>query len=84
MNTARNPNGATLTTFATRVDPQGKLPCPADDTQPLVIKGMIVTGAEGEHRTRIPSTPGFLFRKPAGINFLKQPASDDERYVERA
>jgi hypothetical protein len=30
MNTAGNPNGATLTAFATRVDPQGKLPCPAD------------------------------------------------------
>ena len=30
MNTAGNPNGATLTTFATRVDPQSKLPCPAD------------------------------------------------------
>jgi hypothetical protein len=30
MNTAGNPNGATLTSFATRVDPQGKLPCPVD------------------------------------------------------
>jgi hypothetical protein len=30
INSAGNPNGATLTTFATRVDPQGKLPCPVD------------------------------------------------------
>ena len=30
MNTAGNPNGAPLITFETRVDPQGKLPCPAD------------------------------------------------------
>jgi hypothetical protein len=30
MNTAGNPNGAPLVAFETRVDPQGKLPCPAD------------------------------------------------------
>ena len=30
MNTAGNPNGASLTMFATRADPQGKLPCPVD------------------------------------------------------
>jgi hypothetical protein len=30
MNTAGNPNGASLTSFETRVDPQGKLPCAVD------------------------------------------------------
>jgi hypothetical protein len=30
MNTAGNPNGASLINFETRVDPQGKLPCPVD------------------------------------------------------
>ncbi|HUB52481.1 MAG TPA: TonB-dependent receptor [Terracidiphilus sp.] len=30
MNTAGNPNGAGLINFQTRVDPQGKLPCPVD------------------------------------------------------
>ena len=30
MNTVGNPNGAPLVAFETRVDPQGKLPCPAD------------------------------------------------------
>ena len=30
MNTAGNPNGASLVQFETRVDPQGKFPCPAD------------------------------------------------------
>jgi hypothetical protein len=30
MNTAGNPNGASLTMFETRVDPQGKLPCSVD------------------------------------------------------
>jgi hypothetical protein len=30
MNTAGNPNGAPLVAFEARVDPQGKLPCPAD------------------------------------------------------
>jgi len=32
MNTAGNPNGATLVEFETRVDPQGKLPCAFDQS----------------------------------------------------
>jgi hypothetical protein len=32
MNTAGNPNGAPLTEFETRVDPQGKLPCAYDQS----------------------------------------------------
>ena len=32
MNTAGNPNGASLISFETRVDPQGKLPCPTDNS----------------------------------------------------
>jgi hypothetical protein len=34
MNTADNPNGAPLITFATRANAQGKLPCPIDQTLP--------------------------------------------------
>ncbi len=30
LNTAGNPNGSSLVQFETRVDPQGKLPCPVD------------------------------------------------------
>jgi len=30
MNTAGNPNGASLVNFSTRANPQGKLPCPVD------------------------------------------------------
>ena len=32
MNTAGNPNGAPLTTFEARVDPQGKMPCAVDQS----------------------------------------------------
>jgi hypothetical protein len=32
MNTAGNPNGAPLTAFSTRVDPQGKFPCAVDQS----------------------------------------------------
>ncbi len=32
MNTAANPNGSPLIVFSTRVDPQGKLPCPIDQS----------------------------------------------------
>ena len=32
MNTAGNPNGATLIKFATRINPQGKLPCTPDQS----------------------------------------------------
>ena len=51
MNTAGNPNGATLTTFATRVDPQGKLPCPADTSTTDGNFGNVIDNSSCEIQT---------------------------------
>ena len=40
-----NPNGASLTSFQTRVDPQGQLPCPADTSYTDGNFGLATTGS---------------------------------------
>ena len=45
MNTAGNPNGAPLTSFATRADPQGKLPCPVDTSTTDGSFGVVIDNA---------------------------------------
>ena len=51
MNTVGNPNGATLTKFSTRVDPQGKLPCPTDTSTTDGNFGSVVDSSSCEIQT---------------------------------
>jgi hypothetical protein len=63
MNAAGGTNGATLVQFATRVDPQGKLPCPADTSTTDGNFGNPTTGPSCAIQTPVsPASYGRSYR----------------------